>query len=76
MTLEYPCRATLLLKDGDDTRITFTVGHPLTGYRLQDIRLRLTPAEFVDPRVREWLLEVVLPRRASAGEAVHIELGG
>ena len=58
------------------TPITFPIGAQLTGYRLHDIRLRLTAAELIDPRVRAWLLEVVLPRRASPDEAVHIELGG
>lgn len=73
MTLEYACHAMLLGRD--NTAITFPVGAQLTGYRLRDIHIRLTPAEFIDPHVRAWLLEVVLPRRASVNEAVCIELG-
>ena len=78
--IEYSCRALLFCGraecEADGAPITFPVGAQLTGYRLRDIHVRLTPAEFIDPRVRAWMLEVVLPRRASAAEPVHVELGG
>lgn len=74
--IEYDCRATLLHPNMDGTPITFPIGAALVGYRLSAIHIRLTAAEIIDPRVRAWLLEVVLPRRAAQDEAVHIELGG
>ena len=76
MTLGHPCRALLWHTTGHTTEISFPVGTPLQGYHLRDIHIRLSAAEFIDPHVRAWLLEVVLPRRASVDEAVCIELGG
>ncbi|HEX5314316.1 MAG TPA: hypothetical protein VFX38_05360 [Gammaproteobacteria bacterium] len=73
--IEHQGHATLSTAYDGDVTITFPVGAQLTGYRLRDIRIRLSAAEFVDPHVRAWLLEVVLPRRASVDEAVCIELG-